>query len=210
MAGDLVAVMDRLGHRSFSVVGHDRGSYVALRLALDHPDRLDRLVVMDGVPICEAVDRCDARFAEAWWHWFFYARPDLPERAVNADPVSWYRLSPDGMDPEHHAELVAAVTDPTTVRAMLEDYRAGLAIDQHHERADRDAGVRVACPTLVLWSSRDDLEELYGDPLEIWRPWTTTLSGRRIDSGHHMAEDNPGDLVAALLDFLPGLAPPRR
>ena len=80
---------------------------------------------------------------------------------------------------------------------MLEDYRAGLGVDRAADEADRAAGRRVACPTLVLWSSRDDLEELHGDPRPIWAAWTTDLrGGGPIDSGHHMAEDAPEELVA--------------
>jgi haloacetate dehalogenase len=86
---------------------------------------------------------------------------------------------------------------------MLEDYRAGLGVDRAADDADRAAGRRIACPTLVLWSSRDDLEELFGDPRPIWAEWTTDLRGGcPIDSGHHMAEDAPQELAAALLPFL--------
>ena len=83
--------MAALGHDEFAVAGHDRGCSVAYRLALDHPSRVSKLVVMDGVPIVEAIERCDARFAELWYHWFFFAQPDKPERAIGADPVAWYR-----------------------------------------------------------------------------------------------------------------------
>src|SRR5579875_1301217 len=91
MAGDVVALMGHLGISSFAVAGHDRGSYVAFRLAMDHPAHVTRLAVLDCVPIGEALSRADARFAQAWWHWFFYAQPELPERAILADPDAWYR-----------------------------------------------------------------------------------------------------------------------
>ena len=202
VAGDLVAVMDRLEHESFAVVGHDRGALVALRLALDHPDRVHRLVVLDAIPIVEHLDRCDERFARAWYHWFFFAVPDKPERAISADPLAWYVHDPDRMGRENHAEWVEAVTNPDTVRAMLEDYRAGLGVDAAHERADRAAGRRVTHPTLVLWSERDDLEHLHGNPLAIWQSWCTDVTGASIDSGHHMAEDNPEALALTLIEFL--------
>ena len=184
------------------MVGHDRGALVAMRLALDHPDRVSRLVVLDAVPIIEHLDRCDERFARAWYHWFFFAVPDKPERAINADPLAWYSHDPERMGRENHAEWVEAVTNPDTVRAMLEDYRAGLGIDAAHERADRDAGRRIVCPTLMLWSERDDLADLHGNPLEIWRSWCSNVDGASIDSGHHMAEDNPHALTGALVEFL--------
>ena len=202
VAGDLSVLMEQLGHASYAVVGHDRGAYVALRLALDHPERVNRLVVMDAVPISEALDRCDARFARAWYHWFWFDVPEKPERAITADPLAWYDHDPARMGADNHAEWVQAVTNPETVRAMLEDYRAGLGVDAEHERADRDAGRVVTCPTLLLWSEHDDLEVLYGDPLAIWRPWCSELGGASIDSGHHMAEDNPEALSSALLEFL--------
>ena len=106
------------------------------------------------------------------------------------------------MGAENHADYLAAITDPETVRAMLEDYRAGLGVDRAAEEADRAAGRRIACPTLVLWSTRDDLEELFGDPRPIWAAWTTTCAAGPIDSGHHMAEDAPEELVSRWLRFL--------
>ncbi len=215
MAGDVVTLMRRLGHESFAVVGHDRGSYVASRLALDHPAAVTRLVVLDSVPIAEALDRADARFAAAWWHWFFFAQPGKPERAILADPDAWYGTQAPGkaeaMGEENHADHLRAVHDPDTVRAMLEDYRAGLGVDRAADDADRAAGRRITCPTLVLWSSRDDLADLYGDPLAIWADWTTDLcGGGPIDSGHHMAEDAPEELAAALAGFLAAPVPAGR
>ncbi|MGY1704394.1 alpha/beta fold hydrolase [Geodermatophilus sp. SYSU D00697] len=209
MAADVVALMRALGHDRFAVVGHDRGSYVALRTALDRPEAVTHLAVLDCVPIVEHLDRADARFATAWWHWFFFAQPDKPERAILADPDAWYgALAPgraERMGPENHADFRRAIADPDTVRAMLEDYRAGLTVDRAAEEADRAADRRVTCPTLVLWSVRDDLEQLHGDPLAIWADWTTDLrGGGPVDSGHHMAEDAPDELVAALVPFLRG------
>lgn len=204
VATDLVEVMRVLGHDRFAVVGHDRGSYVALRAALDFPERVDRLVVMDGIPISEALARCDARFAEKWFHWFFYAQPDVPERVIGADPLAWYAGDPGQMGERNFAEFRAAVSDPAVVRAMLEDYRAGLGVDREDEERDRRAGRRVQCPTLCLWSAYDDLEDLYGDPVEVWRSWADQVTGRAIRSGHHMAEENPEDLSTALIGFLSG------
>jgi haloacetate dehalogenase len=202
VARDLVRLMRALGHSTFAAAGHDRGCYVALRMALDHPDVVSRLAVMDGIPISEALARCDAKFAHDWYHWFFYAQPDKPERAILVDPLAWYGGHPDAMGAENYREFHQAITDPATVTAMLEDYRAGLGVDREHEEADRRAGRTVQCPTLLLWSTRDDLEDLYGDPLSVWRPWAGALSGASIESGHHMAEENPGALAKALIDFL--------
>jgi haloacetate dehalogenase len=178
-----------------------------MRTAMDHAEAVTHLAVLDSIPIVEHLDRADARFAAAWWHWFFFARPDKPERAINADPDAWYGARAPGraeaMGKENHDDYLTAIHDPQTVRAMLEDYRAGLTVDRAIEEADRAAGRRVTCPTLVLWSARDDLEELHGDPREIWAAWTTDLrGGGPIDSGHHMAEEAPEQLAAELGRFL--------
>lgn len=201
VANDLVQVMRALGYERFALVGHDRGGYVALRLALNHPDIVIRVSLLDCIPISEHLARADAQFATAWWHWFFFAQPEIPERVINADPEAWYRADPERMGAENHAEWRSSVRRPSVVRAMLEDYRAGLTVDAEAERADRLAGRRLRMPVQVLWSLRDGLEDLHGDPLEIWRSWANDLRGHGIDSGHHMAEDAPEDLAAALLAF---------
>ena len=200
MAGDLVALMERFG--PFSVVGHDRGVYVAHRLAVD--GFASRLVVLDGVPITAHLERCSDRFASAWWHWFFFAQTEKPaENLIARDPGVWYRGDPASMGAENHADWWRAVRDPEVVFAMVGDYRAGLRVDRFHEQADRDAGRLVSCPTLVGWSAHDDLEELHGDPVAIWREWVTgPLSGVRIECGHHMAEEAPDELAAALTEWL--------
>ena len=198
MARDIVALMAHLGHERFAVAGHDRGSYVAMRLALDHPAAVSHLAVLDGVPIGEALARADARFAALWWHWFFLGQTAKPaERVINADPHAWYGLG-DAVPPEERE----AIYDPATVHAMCCDYRAGLRVDRAADDADRAAGRRITCPTLFAWSARDDMEELYGDPLAIWRDWAVDVRGVPIDSGHHMAEENPRELTTALRALL--------
>jgi haloacetate dehalogenase len=201
VAQDMLTVMRQLGHERFRLAGHDRGSYVALRLALDHPQAVERLALIDCVPVSEHLRRADATFATRWWHWFFFAQPEIPERVINADPAGWYgpKADPAVMGAENHAELMEAVAQPEVVRAMLEDYRAGLSVDRAHEEADRAAGRRVTAPLRVLWSLQDDLEDLYGDPLDIWRGWADDVDGFGIDSGHHVAEENPEALVRALV-----------
>ena len=203
MAADCLALMAALGHGRFAVVGHDRGDYVALRTALDHPAAVTALAVLDAVPIGEALARCDARFASRWWHWFFYGQTaKRAERVISADPDAWYGAGPEQLGEEAYADYRRAIGNPATVLAMMEDYRAGLGPDREHDDADRRAGRRVACPTLVLWATGDDLGELYGDVLGVWRPWAADLRGRPFPSGHHMAEEAPDALAAELLAFL--------
>jgi haloacetate dehalogenase len=201
MARDAVGLMRALGHERFAVVGHDRGAYAALRTALDHPEAVTQLAVLDAVPIGEALARTNARFAQRWAHWFFFGLPDKPERAILCDPDAWYRNDPDAMGLENYDDYRRAIHDPLTVHAMVEDYRAGLAVDRAADEADMAAGRKVGVPVLVLWASRDDLGELYGDPLEIWRAWTDDLRGHEVDSGHHMAEEIPEVLAAELRAF---------
>ena len=177
MAGDMLALMRTLGHERFTVAGHDRGAYVAFRLAMDEPAAVERLVVMDAIPIAEALERCDARFALAWWQWFFLGQADKPaERVISADPDAWYTATPEQMGEEAFEDWRRAIHDPLTVHAMCED----------------------------LWSTRDDLEDLYEDPLAIWRRWADDLRGMGIDSGHHIGEDAPDELAAALVEFAGG------
>ncbi|MBP2329833.1 haloacetate dehalogenase [Kibdelosporangium banguiense] len=207
MAADIVELMRELGHETFAIVGHDRGACVAYRAALDHPSVITKLVVMDGVPVVEALDRCDATFAQMWWHWFFFGQLAKPaERVISADPETWYNAwtsnGPDWLGTQNHADFLAAIRDPATVHAMIEDYRAGLDVDRQHDEADREAGRQITCPTMMLWALRDDMEELYGDPLEIWEPWCPQITGHGIDAGHHIAEQAPKQLAQDLRDFL--------
>ncbi|WP_086822872.1 alpha/beta fold hydrolase [Allokutzneria sp. NRRL B-24872] len=207
VANDCVQLMEALGHKEFAVVGHDRGGYVAHRLAADHPDRVTALIALDVVPIGEALARCDARFAASWWHWFFLGQEtDLPERVINADPVSWYRARygdrAEAMGEENFADFQLAINDPATVHAMCEDYRAGLGVDRIADDADRAAGRKVRCPTLVLWAEDDDLAELYGDVVDAWRGWAENVEGGSIPGGHHMSEDSPDELAARVRAFL--------
>ena len=205
VANDLAELMSELDLDQFAVVGHDRGGHVGFRLAMDHPSRVTGLVIIDAVPIIEALERCDAQVAERWFDWFFFAQPEMPERVISADPPAWYRPDPHQMGAENYAELVEVINDPRTVRAMLEDFRAALGVDREADRADRLAGRTIGCPTLVLWSRRGDVEVLYGDPLAVWKVWAEDLRGLSIDSGQHVAEENPDDLVQALTGFLSGL-----
>lgn len=202
-ANDCIALMRHLGHSRFSVVGHDRGSYVAFRLAVDHPDAIDKVVVIDGVPITEHLERTDWRFARDWYHWFFFAQPEKAERAINSDPLAWYdKLSPSLMGDDAYQDVVAAISNPDVVHGMIEDYRAGLTVDRRDEMETRASGQKIKCPLLCLWSKKDDLIETVGDPLQIWRKWARDVRGFGIDSGHHVAEEKPTDLAAALSRFL--------
>jgi haloacetate dehalogenase len=204
MAADVVALMRHLGHDRFAVVGHDRGALVAFRAAMDHPGTVERLVVMDGLPVIEHLERLNEAFVRTWWHWWFMGQTEKPaEHVISADPDWWYRTpTPERMGPENHADVWAALRDPAVVHGMCEDYRAGLLVDREDEEADRAASRQVQCPTMLLAATEDDID-IHGDPTEIWRPWVAgSLEHRPIHSGHHQAEEAPEEVAAALLTFL--------
>jgi haloacetate dehalogenase len=171
---------------------------------MDHPEVVERLVVMAGLPLVEHLERLNEEFVRNWWHWWFMGQTDKPaEHVICADPDWWYRTPPpEVMGEENHADLWEALRDPAVVHGMCEDYRAGLRIDREHDEQDRAAGRRVQCDTLLLAAAEDDID-IHGDPVEIWRPWVAGRLGYKpIDSGHHQAEEAPEQVAAALLEFL--------
>ncbi len=200
MARDQVAVMRQLGFERFFVVGHDRGGRCAYRLALDHPERVAKLAILDIIPTGEAFRRADMAFGLGYWHWFFLAQPyDLPERLIGANPDGYYLRQRDLFAPEALADYLRCVHNPETIHAMCEDYRAGATFDYRLDEADR--GVRkIACPTLALWSRRGELENWY-DVLAIWRDWAEEVQGYALDCGHYLAEEAPDETYAALRAF---------
>ena len=215
MARDMVQVMARLGFAKFAVAGHDRGGRVAYRLALDHPGAIERLAVLDILPIDIAWARADARFALGYWPWSLLAQPaPLPETilAGSADVIVDNALGgwglPHGAFPaEIRAAYIAALRDPTHARAICEEYRAAAGIDIEHDRADRIGGNRIACPVLVLWSAGGPLDQWYADgPLALWRQWSDDLQGHAIAGGHFFPEASPKETVAALRAFFTGPA----
>jgi len=208
----MVTVMERLGFSRFSLAGHDRGGRVAYRLALDHPERVDRLAVLDVLPTLEVWDRADARFALGFWPWSLLAQPEpLPERLVSAAPEavvddaldSW-GSSPTVFGPEVRAAYVEALRDPARVHAICEEYRAAATRDREHDERDRRNGRRIACPVLALWSGRGGLNVWYaeaGGPLGLWRLWADDVQGYFLDGGHFFPEELPEETAAALTSF---------
>ena len=209
MALDQVELMAALGHERFLLAGHDRGGRVAHRLAVDHPARVSRLAVLDIAPTLAMYEQTDEAFARAYWHWFFLILPaPVPERMIGNDPWSVLPAKMGsgsaGMKPfapEAWAEYVRCFT-PGMVHASCEDYRAAASIDLEHDRADREAGVRVRCPLLALWGAHGVVERCFR-PLDEWRRVADDVRGRSLPAGHYLPEEVP-DLVAEALEaFFP-------
>jgi haloacetate dehalogenase len=211
MAALLVATMASLGHTAFSVMGHDRGARVAYRMALDHPASIRSLVIVEIIPTSAMWDAFDAGMAMKAYHWSFLAQPyPLPETLIASDPVfyldwtlrSWTKAkSLDAFDPRALESYRRQISDPARVHAMCEDYRAGASIDRTIDREDQARGARIAAPLHFIWS-KSGFPASSGRPLQLWEGWTDRLTGREIDCGHFAPEENPDDLLTAVLPFL--------
>ena len=212
MAKDMVEVMERLGHRRFLLVGHDRGGRVSHRLAIDFPDRVEKLAVLDIVPTIEHFERADMAFGLGYYHWFWFAQPHpFPEMLINAAPEAWFSVHTSRepkpstfFHPEALADYLAAVKIPEMIRGMCEDYRAAATIDLEHDRASRAGGKKIQCPLLVLWGAKGKIP-LWYDALAVWRQFCAgEVSGGPIASGHYLAEEAPEAVIDALQDFFAG------
>ncbi|MDQ3999472.1 MAG: alpha/beta hydrolase [Actinomycetota bacterium] len=209
MAADQVEVMRTLGFGSFAVLGHDRGGRVAHRMALDHPQSVTRLAVLDIVPTRHVFETADKELAMAYYHWFFLSQPyDLPERLIGADPdyylrkkLSGWGTGFDSFASEACAEYERCFRDPRTIHASCEDYRAAATIDLEHDGADRDR--KVGCPLLALWGEQGVVERLY-DVLGVWRGYASEVGGRALPCGHYLAEERPEETAEELVTFLHG------
>jgi haloacetate dehalogenase len=203
MAEDQISVMRQLGFESFALVGHDRGGRVGYRMALDHPEVVTRLAVLDIVPTWEALSRADMAFGLAYWHWFFLAQPfDLPESMLAPEPEkALFRGGSEAIAPEAMNEYVRCLRDPAAIHATCEDYRAAATLDYEHDAKDRESGRRMACPLLALWGRKGFLEGHY-DVLDLWRGWARDVRGRALDCGHYIPEEVPEETYAELHTFL--------
>jgi len=212
MGSDMIVAMDRLGHQRFCLAGHDRGGRVAYRMALDHPRAIEKIAVLDVLPTSTSWDRADARLALAFWPWSLLAQPEpLPERMLAADPeavvdnaLKEWGSPANAFPPEVRAAYIDALRDPEHVHAICEEYRAAATIDRQHDAADQEAGGRINCPLLALWSAKGGLETWYTDeegPLALWRMWSRDASGRPMDGGHFFPEEKPEETTQELRRF---------
>lgn len=206
MARDMVEVMAALGHETFSVAGHDRGARVTHRLALDHPDRVQKACVMDIVPTRHMFKNTDQHFATGYYHWFFLIQPHgLPEHMIGCDPGYYltrklgHWSAPGATFPENVVEeYIRCFSQPETIHATCEDYRAAASIDLEHDEADQHR--KVDCPLLVLWGDKGFVNRTY-DVLKVWREHASQVQGRALDSGHFLPEEAPEAVTDELLRF---------
>lgn len=204
MAIEQVEVMQSLGFDKFAVVGHDRGARVAHRMALDHPEKVAKLALLDIIPTKTAFDNVDKEMATGAFNWFFSIQPDgLPEKLIGAEPgfyLGWildhWAGSKNVLDEKAVAEY-ARCFDAATIRATNEEFRAAAGVDLVHDETDRKR--KISCPTLVLWSKTSWTKF---DVLEIWREHAENVRGTPLDCGHFLPEEDPLRTVAELVSFL--------
>jgi haloacetate dehalogenase len=215
LARDMVAVMAKLGFGRFSIAGHDRGGRVAYRLALDHPQCVQHLAVLDVLTIADAWEHADKRLATGYWPWSLLAQDaPLPETLVSAAPdavvdsaLQGWGSAANAFSAEVRAAYIDALRDSVHVHAICEEYRAAATLDHEHDGADRAAGRRIAAPLLVLWSGRGPLANWYADqggPLALWRAWAHDVSGAPLDAGHFFPEEMPQRTAEELSRFFAG------
>jgi haloacetate dehalogenase len=209
MAQDQVALMRSLGFARFRVLAHDRGARVAHRMMLDHPDAVERAVLLDICPTVAMYEGTTEFYARKYWHWFFLIQPaPLPERMIDADPQLYVKslmgarhagLGP--FDPRAMAEYLRCAQLPGWAQGICEDYRAAAGIDLEHDRADRAVGKKVQCPLMVLWGEHGIVHKCF-DVLPVWRGYANDVRGQPLPCGHYIPEEAPQELLAAIEHFL--------
>lgn len=207
MAKDQIALMRALGHARFAVIGHDRGGRVAHRMALDHPDAVEKMVLVDIAPTATMYARTNKEFATRYFWWFFLIQPaDLPERMIGADPEYFLRRHIEGQSKtlgavcsDTFAEYLRCYQNPRTIHAICEDYRAAATIDLEHDAAD--TSTKITAPVLALWGKKGVVGELY-DVTETWREKANNVSGAALDCGHAVQEEVPEEFIKHVLAFL--------
>jgi haloacetate dehalogenase len=208
MAADALHVMRSLGHHSFQVLAHDRGARVAHRLAADHPQAVDRLLLLDVAPTLAMYENTSQAFALAYWHWFFLVQPPpLPEALITSDPARYLRsvmgarhAGLAAFAPAALAEYERCIAIAGTAESICADYRASAGIDLAHDREDVAAGRKLAQPLRVLWGEHGAVGRNF-DVLALWRERAATVEGRSLPCGHYIAEEAPQALLAEALQF---------
>ena len=219
MAQEVIDLLDHLGVQDFFLCGHDRGGRVAHRLAVDHPQRVKKLCVIDIAPTLDMYAATDFSFAHAYYHWFHLVQPaPLPELMIGGNAKAYLHAKLGGwgsqgmgyIEPEALAEYERCFCDPTPnaqglpahIHSACEDYRASAGIDLEHDRESRARGDKIACDTLVLWGERGVVNRLF-QPLALWQAQCSAkVSGKALPAGHFIPEELPELTAQALADFM--------
>ncbi len=208
MATDAMAVMAHFGYDKFQVLAHDRGARVAHRLAADHPNAVERMMLLDIAPTLGMYENTTQLFATLYWHWFFLIQPaPLPEALIGDDPVRYLHgvmgARYGGLEKFASAalqEYERCALIPNSAMAMAEDYRAAATIDLEHDRADVAAGKKIDTPVHVLWGAKGVVQQCF-DVLKLWRDRATCVTGMPVESGHYIPEENPAVVLQEALAF---------
>ena len=208
MARDQIEIMQQLGFDSFYLCGHDRGARVSHRLAIDYPAAVNRLMLLDISPTLCMYEQTTMDFARSYWWWFFLIQPKpFPEDMIAAAPekylkkkIGWGYAGMSAFTPETYAAYLSYVSDPATMHAMCEDYRAAASIDLEHDRADRDAGKKIACPLHVIWGEHGVVNRCFS-PIADWQRVAVDVRGRTLRCGHYIPEEMPEDLLVEMREF---------
>ena len=207
MAKDQAELMELLGFKKYIVVGHDRGARVAHRMGLDYKDKIDKMVLMDIVPTNHVFDTANMTLATRYYHWFFLIQKHpFPEKLIGNDPEFYLRsklfmwgLNEQYMSEDVINEYLRCFSNPDTIRASCEDYRAGATIDMEDHNNDYDK--KIECPLLILWGKKGTVEELY-DPIEVWNKWAKNVQGYSLDCGHFIPEERPEETIDYIKNFI--------
>ena len=208
MAADQHAVMQSLGHEQFFLLGHDRGGRVSHRLAMDFPKSVRKLMILDISPTLTMYENTTMEFARGYWHWFFLIQPEpVPETLIGADPEYWLKnhmgrhAGTSIFDPQCWADYLTGASNPESMHAMCEDYRAAATIDLVHDRADRAEDKKLLMPVRVLWGEHGLINKCFA-PIEDWkRVASNEVTGCHVPCGHYIPEECPEELVAEAKTF---------
>ena len=210
MASDLINFMELLDFDKFYILGHDRGARIAHRLALNYSKNVIKMILLDIIPTIEHFERTNMEFAMGYYHWFWLAqRSPVPESVINKAPEEWFfahtsreKKDKDFFHPMALSDYLECIKNPETINAICEDYRAAATIDMIDDKKSRDDNIKINVPLLILWGNKGKLEQWY-QTLSIWKKYCSKeVKGNAINSGHYLAEENPGEVIESIKNFL--------
>ena len=210
MAKDINEFMSLLNYDSFYLIAHDRGARIAHRLALDFPDKILKMILLDIIPTIEHFERANMDFAMGYYHWFWLAqRSPIPESVIKKAPEEWFyahtsreKKDKNFFSPRALSDYLECLKNPLTIEAICEDYRAAATIDIKDDKISRENKLQIKSPTMILWGKKGKIEQWY-NPLVIWKDYCSAeLQGYGIDTGHYLAEEAPEEIIKCVRGFL--------